>query len=162
VIKPQFAYVIYIRATPEQVWNGLLDPEMTRQYWMHENVSDWKTGSSWTHKRTDAAGTVDIVGEVLESDPPRRMVLTWAQPMDAKNPEKISRVTFELESQDWPGGPWVSLKVTHSDLEADSEMFHSVSFGWPALVSVLKTLLEDKKEASTGEVADWTVSEESA
>ncbi len=157
--KPQFVYVIYIRSTPEQVWNGLLDPEMTRQYWMHDNVSDWKTGSSWTHRRTDAAGTVDIVGEVVESDPPRRLVLTWAQPKEAKDSEKTSRVTFELEAQDWPGGPWVCLKVTHSDLEADSEMFHSVSYGWPALMSVLKTMLENRAP-STGEVSDWAVSQE--
>ncbi len=157
--KPQFVYVIYIRSTPEQVWNGLVDPEITRQYWMHDNVSDWKTGSSWTHKRTDPAGTVDIVGEVVESDPPRRLVLTWAQPVDAKNPEKTSRVTFELEPQEWPGGPWVCLKVTHSDLEADSEMFHSVSYGWPTLMSVLKTLLENRAP-STSEVSDWTVSQE--
>ena len=95
--KPQFVYVIYIRATREQVWNGLIDPAMTRQYWLHDNVSDWKTGSSWTHKRTDAACTVDIVGEVVESDPPRRLVLTWVQPKDARDPEKTSRVTFELE-----------------------------------------------------------------
>ena len=43
--KPQFVYVIYIKAAPEKVWNGLLDPAMTRLYWMHENVSDWKPGS---------------------------------------------------------------------------------------------------------------------
>ena len=51
--KPQFVYVIYIKAAPEKVWNGLLDPAMTRLYWMHENVSDWKPGSRWEHKRTD-------------------------------------------------------------------------------------------------------------
>ena len=40
--KPDFAYAIYIRATREEVWNGLLEPEFTRQYWIHDNVSDWK------------------------------------------------------------------------------------------------------------------------
>ena len=142
--KPQFVYVIYIKATPEAVWNGLIDPEMTRKYWMHDNVSDWKPGSPWTHKRTDAAGTVDIVGEVVESDPPRRLVLTWAAPKDAGKPEKTSRVTFELEPEDWPGGPWVRLRMAHTELEPDSEMFHSVSYGWPALMSGLKTLLETR------------------
>lgn len=140
--KPQFVYVIYIRATPDAIWKGLTDPEMTRVYWMHENISDWKPGSPWTHKRTDAAGTVDIVGEIVESDPPRRLVLTWTPPQDAGNPAKTSRVTFELEPENWPHGPWVRLRVTHADLEPDSEMFHSVSFGWPALMSTLKTLLE--------------------
>ena len=140
--KPQFVYVIYIRATAEEIWGGLIDPEMTRQYWMHDNVSDWKPGSPWTHTRNDAAGTVDIVGEVVESDRPRRLVVTWAQPKDAGNAEKTSRVTFELEPEDWPGGPWVRLSVAHTELEPDSEMFHSVSYGWPALMSGLKTLLE--------------------
>lgn len=142
--KPEFVYVIYIKAAAEEVWKGLTDPKFTRVYWMHDNVSDWKPGSSWSHKRTDAAGTVDIVGRVLESDPPRRLVLSWAQPKDAERPEKTSRVMFELDPQDWPGGPWVRLRVSHTDLEPDSEMFHSVSFGWPALMSGLKTLLESQ------------------
>ncbi len=138
----QFAYVIYIRATPKAIWKGLLDPEMTRQYWMHDNVSDWQPGSPWTHRRADAAGTVDIAGEVVESGPLRRLVLTWAPPKDAGNPAKTSRVAFELEPEDWPGGPWTRLRVSHTDLEPDSEMLHSISYGWPALMSGLKTLLE--------------------
>jgi uncharacterized protein YndB with AHSA1/START domain len=142
VTKPQFVYVIYIRATADEVWSGLLDPEWTRKYWMHDNVSDWKPGSPWSHKRTDAAGTVDIAGQVIESDRPRRLVLTWAKPADAGNPAKTSRVSFELAPEEWPGGPWVRLTVAHTELEPDSEMFHSVSYGWPGLMSGLKTMLE--------------------
>jgi uncharacterized protein YndB with AHSA1/START domain len=142
VTKPQFVYVIYIRATADEVWSGLLDPEWTRKYWMHDNISDWKPGSPWTHKRTDPAGTVDIAGQVIESDRPRRLVLTWAKPADAGNPVKTSRVSFELAPEEWPGGPWVRLTVAHTELEPDSEMFHSVSYGWPGLMSGLKTMLE--------------------
>ena len=58
----QFVYSIYIRGTLEQVWNGLLDARFTRQYWAHENVSDWKRGSRWEHRRTDADRTLDLVG----------------------------------------------------------------------------------------------------
>ena len=115
---------------------------MTRKYWMHDNISDWKAGSPWTHKRTDPAGTVDIVGNVVESDRPRRLVLTWAQPAEAGNAEKTSRVSFDLTPEDWPGGPWTRVTVSHTDLEPDSEMLESVSYGWPALMSGLKTLLE--------------------
>lgn len=140
--KPSFVYVIYVHATAEAGWGGLLDPEFTRRYWMHENTSDWKPGSGWTHRRTDPHGTVDIVGKVLESEPPRRLVLTWAPPSDAGDAEKTSLVTFEIAPEDWPRGPWISLRVAHSDLEPDSEMLHSVSWGWPALMSALKTLLE--------------------
>jgi uncharacterized protein YndB with AHSA1/START domain len=140
VTKPQFVYVIYIRATADDVWSGLLDPEWTRKYWMHDNISDWKPGSPWTHKRTDPAGTVDIVGQVIESDRPRKLVLTWAQPADAGNPAKTSRVSFELAPEEWPGGPWVRLTVAHTELEPD--MFRSVSYGWPGLMSGMKTMLE--------------------
>lgn len=140
--KPQFVYVIYIKAAPDAIWKGLIDPEMTRKYWMHDNISDWKAGSPWTHKRTDPAGTVDIVGKVVESDRPRRLVLTWAQPADAGNAEKTSRVSFDLAPEDWPGGPWTRVTVSHTDLEPDSEMLESVSYGWPGLMSGLKTLLE--------------------
>ena len=140
--KPQFVYVIYIRATADDVWSGLLDPEWTRKYWMHDNISDWKPGSPWTHKRTDPAGTVDIVGQVIESDRPRKLVLTWAQPADAGNPAKTSRVSFELAPEEWPGGPWVRLTVAHTELEPDSDMFRSVSYGWPGLMSGMKTMLE--------------------
>jgi uncharacterized protein YndB with AHSA1/START domain len=140
--KAQFTYVIYIRATPERIWSGLLEPESTRQYWMHENISDWKVGSPWTHRSTDAAGTVDIVGDVVENDSPRRLVLTWVPPKDAGSPVKTSRVSFDLEPVDWPGGPWTSVRLAHTELEPDSEMLHSISWGWPALMSGLKTLLE--------------------
>jgi uncharacterized protein YndB with AHSA1/START domain len=140
--KAGFAYVIYVRATREEIWNGLVDPEMTRQYWLHENVSDWKPSSPWTHRRADAAGTADIVGEVVEADPPRRLVLTWALPGDAGNPGATSRVTFELGPVDWPGGLRVRLGLAHTGLEPGSEMLSSISHGWPALMSGLKTLLE--------------------
>jgi uncharacterized protein YndB with AHSA1/START domain len=142
VTKPQFVYVIYIRATADDVWSGLLDPEWTRKYWMHDNISDWQPGSPWTHKRTDPAGTVDIVGQVIESDRPRKLVLTWAKPADAGNAAKTSRVSFELAPEEWPGGPWVRLTVAHTELEPDSDMFRSVSYGWPGLMSGMKTMLE--------------------
>lgn len=53
---------------------GLLEARFTRHYWAHENVSDWKPGSRWEHRRTDDARTLDLVGEVIESDPPRSVI----------------------------------------------------------------------------------------
>ena len=96
--KPQFVYVIYIKAAPEKVWNGLLDPAMTRLYWMHENVSDWKPGSPWSTSAPIRRARVDIVGEVVEFDPPRRLVLTWVHPAEQGQPEKTSRVTITLDA----------------------------------------------------------------
>ena len=84
------------KAAPEKVWNGLLDPAMTRVYWMHENVSDWKPGSRWEHKRTDPEGTPDIVGEVVEFDPPTRLVLTWVPPAEQRHPNTVGEPTTWL------------------------------------------------------------------
>jgi len=66
-----YAYVPYIETTPENVWRTLVDSEITRRYWLHDHVSDWKPGSHWEHRRADNSGTVDITGKVLESVAPR-------------------------------------------------------------------------------------------
>jgi uncharacterized protein YndB with AHSA1/START domain len=140
--KPQFVYVTYINTTPQKLWNALLDAEMTRQYWDRLNVSDWKPGSKWEHRRLDAAGTVDLVGKVLESVPPSRLVLTWA---DKSEPDKQSRVTFVITQM----ADKVQLTVVHDEL--DPEMLEGVSKGWPRVLSSLKSLLETGKPLST-----WT------
>jgi uncharacterized protein YndB with AHSA1/START domain len=141
----QFVYAIYIRGTADQVWQGLLDARFTRQYWAHENVSDWKPGSRWEHRRTDDARTLDLVGEVVESDPPHRLVLTWADPAEEANRDKHSRVTFELEMID----DMVRLMITHEALAAGSEMLRKISAGWPRVLSSLKSQLETGKPLPT-------------
>jgi uncharacterized protein YndB with AHSA1/START domain len=137
--KPKFVYVSYIESTPEKVWSALSDPEMTRRYWFnHENVSDWSVGSKWQHVLKGETDTVHVVGKVLESDPPRKLVVSWARPVDEGNEAKHSRVTYLLEALDKS----VRLTVTHEEFGDDQEMLQSVSFGWPAVISGLKTLLE--------------------
>jgi uncharacterized protein YndB with AHSA1/START domain len=79
------------------------------------------------------------VGTVVESSPPRRLVITWARPKDAGDPAKHSRVSFDIEPQ---GERLVRLTVTHEDLERDPEMLAGISGGWPKVLSNLKTLLE--------------------
>ena len=135
---PDFVYTIYISAPIERVWNGLIDRDLTRAYWAHDNVSDWQPGSRWEHVRCDGSGTVDIVGKVLEFEPPRRMVTTWSSPEGEGIAERTSRVTYELTSL----GAETRLKVTHSELEAGSQMLAGISKGWPAVLSNLKSLLE--------------------
>src|SRR6266850_511832 len=145
--KPSFVYVTYIATTPEKVWQALVDTDVTRKYWAdptsdspaHVNVWDWKTGSQWEHQRLDDARTVDMVGKVVESSPPRRLVITWARPKEAGENSKHSRVTFDIEPQ---GDGLVRLTVMHEDLERDPQMFESISKGWPKVLSNLKTLLE--------------------
>jgi len=136
--KPRFVYVTYISASPERVWEALTSPETTVKYWRHVNLSDWRPGSRWEHREGGPTGQIRLGGKVLESDPPRRLVLTWAEPQDALREDRHSRVTFELE----PIGDLVRLTVIHDRLEPDSEMLQSISRGWPKVLSSLKSLLE--------------------
>ena len=151
--KPSFVYVTYIATTPERVWQALVDTDVTRQYRVdptanspaHVNVSDWKPGSRWEHQRVDDARTVDMVGKVVESTPPRRLVLSWSRPKDAEDDTKHSRVTFDIEPQ---GEKLIRLTVTHEDLERDPQMLAGISGGWPKILSNLKTLLETGRALS--------------
>jgi uncharacterized protein YndB with AHSA1/START domain len=144
--KPDYVYVTYIAATPEKVWQALVDTELMREWWVDPNAgcarvnrSDWKPGSRWEHMRADGTGTVDIVGIVVEHTPPRRLVFTWARPTEAADESKHSRVAFDIEPY---GNGLVRLTVTHDDLERDPKMLEGISGGWPKVLSNLKTFLE--------------------
>ncbi len=132
---PDFVYCTYIKTTPEKLWNAITNPEFTRQYWVHENRSDWKKGSRWQHVSGDGKHTVKIVGEVLESVKPKRLVLTWADPADASD---HSRVTFEIERIE----DMVRLTVTHGDFKTGSDMARKIAIGWPRVLSSMKSILE--------------------
>ena len=135
--KSTFVYVTYIRSTPDKVFKALTDREITRQYWAHENVSDWKVGSSWEH-REHSTGRAKVVGEVVEAKAPHRLVITWASP---ENAQARSRVTFDIET----AAEMVKLTVTHDELEAGSGMDKGIRFGWPLVLSSLKSYLETGK-----------------
>ena len=155
--KPDYVYVTYIATTPEKVWQALVDTDVMRQYWVgpsgecaRVNVSDWRPGSRWQHQRADGSGTVDIVGTVVESAPPRRLVFTWARPKDAEDDSKHSRVSFDIEPH---GDGLVRLTVIHDDLERDPQMLAGISGGWPMVLSNLKTLLETGRVLPRSRVA---------
>ncbi|MEV7415142.1 metalloregulator ArsR/SmtB family transcription factor [Streptomyces sp. NPDC089919] len=133
--RPEFVHTTYIAATPEKVWQCLMDPEATAAYWHHHNVSDWQPGSSWAHRRLDGSAD-DVVGVVVECEAPRRLVLTWAGP-DEDRPNGPSRVTFELK----PYGESVQLTVTHVNLRDDQE-HRQISGGWNFVLANLKTYAE--------------------
>jgi uncharacterized protein YndB with AHSA1/START domain/DNA-binding transcriptional ArsR family regulator len=134
--KPDFVYVTYIQSTPEEVWHALTDADLTAEYWGHSNVSDWQAGSRWEHQRTDGSGIADVVGDVLETDPPRRLVITFADPGE-KTPGGPSQVTFAIEAHE----EIVRLTVTHENL-ADQAEYDAAAAGWPAVLANLKSLLE--------------------
>lgn len=134
---PDFVYVIYISATPERVWEALTDADLTGRYWGHRNVSDWQQGSRWEHQRTDGSRTPDVVGAVVESSPPTRLVTTWSEPGSDEPVDGANRVTFDIE----PYGEIVRLTVTHQNFADEAERAEAAA-GWAAVLSNLKSLLE--------------------
>jgi uncharacterized protein YndB with AHSA1/START domain len=135
--SPKQVYTTYIRSTPKKTWDAITKPEFTRQYWAGiANVSDWKKGSKWDHLAPK--NEVWITGEVVESAPPKRLVLTWADPDELKDK---SRVTFELEQVE----DMVCLTVTHDRFKTGSKMVGKVAWGWPRVLSSLKSFLETGK-----------------
>ncbi len=139
-----FVYVTYILSTPEKVFEAITRPEIARRYWGHENISDWKPGSTWEHVRDDDNRTVQLVGKVLEVSPPTRLVMSWASASKAADPANHSRVTFDVVEYE----NMVRLTVTHDELEVGSKMAGDISQGWPVVLSSLKSFIE------TGNVID--------
>ena len=125
--KTSFVYVTYIRSTPEKVFEAITRPEIARTYWGHENVSDWQAGSRWQHVRANETRSVELVGDVVESTPPSRLVITWAAASQADNPKAYSRVTFEIV----PYEDMVKLTVTHDELEPGSGMDTGIRVSHP-------------------------------
>jgi uncharacterized protein YndB with AHSA1/START domain len=134
----QFVYVTYIRTTPEKLWQALIEPEFTRQFWCEcWQDSEWKTGASWRLMIPD--GRVGDSGEILEIDAPRRLVLSWRNEFRPElREEGYSRLTYELERQ----GESVKLTVIHEIDVAGSKLIEAVSTGWPHIFASLKSLLE--------------------
>ncbi len=141
--RSTFVYVTYIRTTPEKLWAALTDPESMKQYWFGMHCeSQWTTGSSW--KIVSGDGQTFDAGEILEIDPPRRMVIHWQNEWKPElKAEGPSRCTIELE----PVDSAVKLTITHEIDRLESKLITAVGGGWPLVLSNLKSLLE------TGEVA---------
>ncbi len=136
-------FEIYIKTTPERLWEAITDPEQRARYSFGVRTeSDWTAGSEY---RSGVPGVVEIAaGENLEVDPPRRLVQTFrALWSDGVRGEGVSRVTWEIE----PVGSSCQLRVVHDRLPegANSELFG----GWPMILSGLKTLLETGEQLDT-------------
>jgi DNA-binding transcriptional ArsR family regulator len=135
-------YEIYIRTTPERLWEAIVDPEIRAKYNFGAGVnSDWKVGSPL---KMGVTGMELGEGEILEIDPPRRLVHTmtalWSD--DVKS-EGASRVSWDIvQVQDS-----CHLTVTHDQLRegANDELYG----GWPMILSGLKTWLESGELLTT-------------
>jgi uncharacterized protein YndB with AHSA1/START domain len=130
-------FEIYIKTTPERLWEAITDSGMRRKYSFGVGVeSDWKPGSRYEAVHP-ASATAISEGENLEVDPPRRLVQSFnALWSDDVKSEGTSRVTWEIE----PVGDSCRLTVIHDQLRdgANGELYG----GWPMILSGLKTLLE--------------------
>jgi uncharacterized protein YndB with AHSA1/START domain len=137
-------FEIYIRTTPERLWEAITDPELRSVYNFGMRVSsDWTPGSRFEMGSPNAPGLLGE-GVNLEVDPPRRlvqsMVALWGDDVKA---EGTSRVTWEIE----PVGDSCRLLVTHDQLrEGANDQLYG---GWPMILSGLKTLLETGDRLTT-------------
>jgi uncharacterized protein YndB with AHSA1/START domain len=141
--RSSFVYVTYIKTTPERLWEALTDPRFVTRYWFGVAVEcGWTKGSPWKLVYPD--GRLADTGEILEIDPPRRIVIRWRNEWKPElKAEGPSRCTFSIEPA--KGGA-MKLTVTHEMDRPDSQLIGAVSGGWPLVLSNLKSLLE------TGEV----------
>jgi uncharacterized protein YndB with AHSA1/START domain len=137
-------FEIYIRTTPERLWEAITDPAIRSKYNFGVSVeSDWTPGSSYHSSHPNAPGFL-VEGENLEVEPPRRlvqsMVALWGEDVKA---EGTSRVTWDIE----PVGDSCRLTVTHDQLRdgANDQLYG----GWPMILSGLKTWLESGELLTT-------------
>ena len=133
-------YRVYIKATPEQIWDAITKPEFTSRYFYGSLVdSTFEAGTpyrSWSPDREK----LWVDGEVLDSDPPRRLSYTWRALYDEETAaEEPSRVSWEIEPQD---GGISKLTVVHDQLERAPKTAENVAGGWMYILSGMKTLLE--------------------
>lgn len=135
----QHVFEVYVRATPEQIWQALTDPAMTRRYYHATSVdSDWQVGSAINYL---IDGHSALQGEIVEADPPRRLVHSFTFP---GNDDPPSRATWEII----PAGESCLVRLTHDGFTSETETYRSVGSGWPVVLSGLKTLLETGEELS--------------
>jgi uncharacterized protein YndB with AHSA1/START domain len=142
----EFVYVTFIRTTPERLWSALTDPEQMKKYWFGMHCeSGWTAGSPWRLLFTD--GRVADAGEILESDPPRRLAIQWRNEFKPElKAEGQALCVMELE----PADEAVKLTVSHSIDRRPSMFIKAVSGGWPKILSNLKSLLETGEVVLTG------------
>jgi uncharacterized protein YndB with AHSA1/START domain len=130
-------YQVFIRATPEAIWDAITKPEFTARYFHEARIDNSSDG----HRSRGPDGSVWADEPMYEFNPPKRMVHGWRSLYDPDLAgEEPSRVTWEIEPQD---GDYCLLTVTHDRLDGAPKTAESVQgVGWMIVLSGLKTLLE--------------------
>jgi uncharacterized protein YndB with AHSA1/START domain len=145
-------YRVHIKATPQAIWDAITSPEWAERYGYRARVEyDLRPGGaykSFANEGMKEYGAPDVVveGEVVEADPPRKLVQTWRMLFDAEmSSEPVTRLTWEIDD----GEDGVSRLTVIHDLEGAPRHAALVTGdvpnaggGWPYVLSDLKTLLE--------------------
>ena len=148
-------YRIFIRATPQAIWDAITKPEWTQRwgYGLRDEY-DLRPGGQyrgWANEGMVAMGMSGVIvdGEVIESDPPNKLVVTWRMAIDpAMRAEGFTRLTYEIEA----GREGVSrLSVVHdvtgkpgyAAMIAGVKQGPGEGAGWTWILSDLKTILEN-------------------
>ncbi|CAN5673179.1 hypothetical protein BH23CHL7_BH23CHL7_18410 [soil metagenome] len=131
-----FSYETYIRATPEQVWSAITDPEQTRRYWYSAlNRSEWTPGARWTSE--DEEGELFLEGEIVEVERPHLLVHTFHV---VHEPAAAAELPSLLRWQVTPMGDASRLMLVHEQMGERTVDY--TRGGWELILSGLKTLLE--------------------
>jgi len=143
---PKHVFEVYIRTTPERLWQAITDPAVTEAYYFNSRIeSDWTPGSPYTMRKPD--GELSLDGEILELDPPRKLVQSFNMRWLPDVADPPSRVTWEIT----PMGDICRLSLTHDGFASESRTFSEVGGGWPLILSSLKSLLETGHALRVGE-----------
>src|SRR5262249_30656520 len=132
-VRPKLVYEVFIKATPERVWDAITKPEFTKRYFHGTSVSsDFQIGSPLNYLSSDGGASI-VEGHVLESDPPRRLVHTWRALWDAEvAKDGPSRLTWELVGL---AGGMTKLTVMHDDFDGETTTYKQVSGRWAPVLT---------------------------
>ena len=146
VTGPKHVYEVFIRATPERIWEAITDPARTRDYFYGTQVkSDWKVGSPMFYDYPD--GRLAAEGKILEIDPPRRLVHTFSATWDDEvAPDAPHTVAWTIQ----PMGAACRVSCEHWGFAGETATYRSVSGGLSLILNGLKTLLETGEPLAVG------------
>jgi uncharacterized protein YndB with AHSA1/START domain len=136
--------VIFIRATPDEIWRAITDPEMTRRYYYGTDIkSEWTPGARWTSESGDE---LSLDGDIIEIEAPHLLVQSFhvaTEDDDAFN-EPASTVTWEIT----PMGDASRVRIVHEGMGQATREY--VEDGWELILSGMKTLLETGEALKIG------------
>jgi uncharacterized protein YndB with AHSA1/START domain len=136
--KRQHVYQIYIRSSPERVWQALTDPELTRHYYFDSRIeSDFTPNSPYIYRKPDGAMLAE--GTIVESEPPHRLVTTFRTAWTAERDDSPdSQVIWEIE----PHEDQSKVTLIHEGVVLETDLGPNFRDAWAKIASAMKTMLE--------------------